>query len=307
MKTLLFGNGFNLLNGYATWKTLVKKIEDKTDSATIPNTLQFEAEVLQLPEHDADLFGFERDVFAYNKKGLQHTPNTEVILKSQIAERMKQYKSNALYSRIASMKNVSHYITTNYDDVLARTLISMGYVETEHIKIENTYSLRRRHSLEKQELQKHIWNIHGEILLPQTIMLGLHQYCGSVGRITEYLSGKYTYSVDKLQNVVDSIRERIEKGIDFPFSWIDLFFISDIVIIGLSLLYEEIDLWWILTRRKRLIRQGFPIQNHIYFCGPVDKGKQKLLETMNVEIINPSPKAESYEEKYNSVLDSLGW
>ncbi len=310
MKTIIFGNGLNLLNGYSTWNSLLKKIDDSKDIARIPNTLQFEAEVLSLPERELVDFTYYGKSITYNGKQHTYSIDSEKRLKADIAKEMESYRGNDLYSRIASMVDISHYVTTNYDDVMLRTLIQKGFTEYEHNKIENTYSLRRRVSLESGKSRKHIWNIHGEISTPQTIMLGLHQYCGSVGRITEYLNGKYSYSVDKEQKIVPSIKERLDgltRGDDFPFAWVDLFFISDIIIIGFSLLYEEIDLWWILTRRKRLMRQGEAIKNHIYFCGPVDPGKQKLLETMSVEIIEPSPKADSYEEKYNSALDKLGW
>lgn len=159
--------------------------------------------------------------------------DSEKRLKADIAQEMKSYKGNVLYSRIALIDDVSHYVTTNYDDVMLHTLIQKGFSEYEHNKIENTYSFRRRVSLKNGKNRKHIWNIHGEVSMPQTIMLGLHQYCGSVGRITEYLNGKYSFSLDKEQIIVHSINERLEglkSGAYFPFSWVDLFFISDIII-----------------------------------------------------------------------------
>lgn len=143
--------------------------------------------------------------------------------------------------------------------------------------------------------------------MPSTIMLGLHQYCESVGRITAYLNGKYSYSLNKEQTDIASIKERLSEGIDFPESWIDLFFISDVLMIGFGLLYEEIDLWWILASRKRLIRQGVALNNHVYYCGTVEPGKRKLLETLDVEIVEPSNWADDYATQYISELDKVGW
>ena len=57
------------------------------------------------------------------------------------------------------------------------------------------------------------------------------------------------------------------------------------------MIYEEIDLWWILTRRKRLMRQGANITNNIFYCGEVKSGKKKLFHTMGVNIIEPDAKA----------------
>lgn len=306
MKTILFGNGLNLLNDYSTWNDLLVRIDDKLDEDKIPNTMQFEAEVLGLPEKKSYAITFDGDPVTFEGKQVIFTENSEIDLKKKIAEEMTKYESNEIYQRIASMKSVTHFVTTNYDDVMKRSLESLGYKEYEHIKNENIYSLRRRVSLRNEEDErKHIWNIHGEISFPQTIMLGLHQYCGSVGRISEFLNGKYKYSKEKETLSLVKIQERLGEGIANPFSWIDLFFISDIYIIGFSLLYEEIDLWWILTRRKRLIRQGVNITNHIYFCGDVKPGKKKLLLTMGVEIIEPDIKARKYIDKYHSLLDKI--
>lgn len=307
MKTIFFGNGFNLLNDYSTWEDLLRKITVEKGEDKIPNILQFEAEVLPLPEKITEYVTFDDKLVTFDDKAVTWTISSETKLKAKIAEAMEKYESNDVYRRIAAMPEVSHYVTTNYDDVLKRTLEPMGYKEQSHVRAENTYSLRRRLTLANPDgNQKHIWNIHGEIASPPTIMLGLNQYCGSVGKISDYLNGNYDYKREKTKVIMPRIQDRLKSGIENPFSWIDLFFISDIYIIGFGLLYEEIDLWWILTRRKRLIRQGANIPNHIFFCGEVDSGKKQLLHTMGVEIIDPDAKAVEYRDKYHSVLDKIG-
>lgn len=305
MKTILFGNGLNLLNGYSTWEDLLMKIDDRKDDVKIPNTLQFEAEVLPLPEKKTVPVTLNGMQVILHAQPVTRTINTETGLKAKIAKAMNKFETNEIYQRIAEMSDVSHYVTTNYDDVLKRTLLDMGYLETEHIKIENTYSIRRRHSLAGVSDEKHIWNIHGEIDTPPTIMLGLNQYCGSVSKISDYLNGKYDFTQEKQKVIIPKIQERLRDGIEKPFSWLDLFFISDIYIMGFSLLYEEIDLWWILTRRKRLMRQGANITNNIFYCGEVMPGKKKLFHTMGVEIIEPDAKAVDYKDKYHSILDKI--
>lgn len=99
--------------------------------------------------------------------------------------------------------------------------------------------------------------------------------------------------------------DRLKDGIDEPFSWIDLFFIADIYMIGFGLLYDEIDLWWVLTRRKRLIRQGYDIKNRVYYCGNVDSGKEKLFATMGVKVIKPDAGKGDYKGQYMSLLDKI--
>lgn len=306
MKTLLFGNGLNQLNGYTTWEDLIKRINDNGDKHKIPNTLHYEAQILQQPYKVTELITYEGDPVMYNNEAVTFSFGTESSFKNGVAHDMKRYASNDVYQRIATMSAIVHYITTNYDQVLKQTLESIGYVEHEHVRSENTYSLRRRHTLRNEAgMLKHIWNIHGEIEAPQSIMLGLHQYCGSVGRISEYLNGKYKYKKEKLVLTMPKLVDRLKEDIEDPFSWLDLFFTTDVYIIGFGLLYDEIDLWWVLTRRKRLIRQGYDIKNHVYFCGNVDQGKAKLFSTMGIEVIKPDAAPNDYRGQYMSLLDRI--
>lgn len=308
MKTILFGNGLNLLNGYSTWKDLLERIDDKDDDTKIPNILQYEAEILPTPFKQKKVVTIEGEPVYFDKEPIIWSIGTETKLKTNIADEMKKYRSNEIYQRIASMQDITHMMTTNYDDVMKQTLEGYGYKETMHVKTENTYSIRRQIVLDRGGgSQKNIWNIHGEISVPQTIMLGLHQYCGSVSRISDYLAGKYSFKKGKETITIPKIQERLREGVEKPSSWIDLFFVSDVYIMGFSLLYEEIDLWWVLTRRKRLIRQGNPISNNIFFCGKVSPGKRRLLNIMDVDVIEPDSKIDDddFWGQYHSILDKI--
>ena len=305
MKTVLFGNGLNLLNHYTTWNDLIKRIDDKMDKYKIPNTLHYEAQVIPMPVKKGTLMFYD-DIITVDNKTISFTVDEEIKFKEDIAQRMKSYESNDIYLRLASMANIRHYLTTNYDEVLKNTLETVGFKEKEKNRIESIYSIRRRCTcVDKEGDVKCIWNIHGEISSPQTIMLGFNQYCGSVSRINEYLSGKYKYKAEKTSKVMPQITDRLNDGIDSPFSWVDLFFISDIYILGFGMLYDEIDLWWILTRRRRLMRQGVPINNRIFYCGFVDPGKRELYRIMGVEIISPDADPKDYEGQYKSIIDKI--
>lgn len=278
MKALLFGNGLNRLNGYTTWDDLVKRINDKDDKHRIPNTLHYEAQILQQPYKVTEAITYNGESVTYNDDEVTFTVGTESSFKNGVAHEMKGYVSNEVYQRVASIEGIDHYLTTNYDQVLKQTLEGIGYSEVEHVRAENTYSLRRRHSLQNTDgALKHIWNIHGDIDAPQTIMLGLYQYCGSVGRISEYMNGKYKYKREKQIQTVPKLLDHLKDGIEEPFSWIDLFYIADIYMIGFGLLYDEIDLWWVLTRRKRLIRQGYDIKNRGFYLNRVDPNGKSIM------------------------------
>lgn len=218
MKSLLFGNGLNQLNGYTTWDDLIKRINDDGDKHKIPNTLHYEAQILQQPYKVSEPITHEGVPVTYNNEEVTFSFGTESSFKNGVAHDMKLYASNDVYQRVASMNGIAHNMTTNYDQVLKQTFGDIGYMEQEHVRTENTYSLRRRHTLRNEAgMLKHIWNIHGEIDAPQSIILGLHQYCGSVGRISEYLNGKYKHKREKLVLTMPKLVERLKEGIEEPF------------------------------------------------------------------------------------------
>ena len=167
---------------------------------------------------------------------------------------------------------------------MEKTLNKNGFKSINWVRRETSYSLRRKIIMNNGKKEKCLWHCHGEIFSPKTIMLGLDQYCGSVGRISEYLSGKYKFKEGKDEVTVPKMSERLDGEFGSIHSWIDLFFNSNVYILGFSLLYEEIDIWWVLARRMRLKKQGKNINNQIMFFGEVEKGKEDLFKSIGVEV-----------------------
>jgi hypothetical protein len=77
--------------------------------------------------------------------------------------------------------------------------------------------------------------------------------------------------------------------------------------LGFGLGYEEIDIWYILTFRKRLIRKEIIPRNRFFYYSIVnntyDKDKMELLKTLDVDVIQISlDKGENaYEKAYNEI------
>ena len=94
-----------------------------------------------------------------------------------------------------------------------------------------------------------------------------------------------------------------------PLSWIDLFFTHDIHIIGFSLQYEEVDLWWILNKRQRYKRKFAHenlINNKIFYYGYVDCNKEKLLNKFGVQVYSlNSKRTKDYTEEYQHYIDVI--
>jgi hypothetical protein len=315
---ILFGNGFNLLNGGISWNELLKKISTGTLLTGIPNTLQYETIILSQEYYKHVPFvtsDGRRFITADCKEFNVREKPIEEVIKEKIKEVLINFTSNSAYEHLNAL-NVEHYLTTNYDQTLYDHLRNNGYKKGESNNIEALYSIRRKFGLKNHDGKcTYIWPIHGTIMHPKSIMLGLDHYCGSVGKINEYIKGKYEYSIDGEPKAFKDLIARLKnKECDPPFSWIDLFFTHNIHIIGLGLEFDEIDLWWILNRRQRYIKRyegdGL-ITNKIYYYGNVDQNKKSLLEQLGVTVISFRKKGLSqssptyYEIQYKYFLDKI--
>jgi S-adenosylmethionine:tRNA-ribosyltransferase-isomerase (queuine synthetase) len=93
-------------------------------------------------------------------------------------------------------------------------------------------------------------------------------------------------------------------------SWVDLFTETNVHIVGFGLAFEEIDLWYLLTRRMRRIKQGEPISNQIFFYQIAEKDKYdnavtQMLTAVGVEVIpieiNNSKDKEDWKKAYQKI------
>ena len=140
-------------------------------------------------------------------------------------------------------------------------------------------------------------------------MLGLDQYGGALARVQDYVKGKFTEKTKENKDQKNhegeySIYRRLSSEIEFDaskygftdngtplVSWIDAFFFANLHIIGITIDFSEIDIWWLLSRRARLLKNRL-VTNKIYYYTtfPLSKihqhlPKLRLLERMGVEVI----------------------
>jgi len=129
------------------------------------------------------------------------------------------------------------------------------------------------------------WNIHGNIEWHESMMLGLYEYC-------DYIRG-------------------FNKLFKEEYSWLNAMLTSNVFILGFGLGYEEIDLWYFLVSRKRLIRDKKIPANKIVFYVLEDKGydigKMKMLEALDVEVdLIPFDWSEdAYQKAYDIIYDKI--
>ena len=267
-KTLFLGNGINRLTNLGVgWNDVISALASDVGGEellkykeNIPFTLIYE--------------GFSSKKLENSKRGI--TP-----LKEKVANLLSKMVSNPYHERIMNL-GMKHIITSNYDYSLENSISEIS--DFEFFRNETRYSVFRRVKV----ANSNIWHIHGEVEKPATITLGHEQYSGQLEHLRKHLTSK------------DASPFRIHQSgfenSDLKYSWGDVFLRDEIHIVGFSLDYSEVDIWWLLTFKAQ-----YEARYHIK-CGPTiyyywssgpkkekDKGKIELLKSLKINV----------EEKFN--------
>jgi hypothetical protein len=293
-KTFFFGNGLNYLSKSALgWDELLIELmlEDKFEMKFLPNLLTYERIRLNWNSENGEL-------------------------KDKISERLKYQPSNEYYKKILGI-NFDNYVTTNYDYALVNSHLELDSMNSiSNNSTEQLYSIRRNSSLlnSSKETVGKIWNIHGELNFPKSIMLGMNHYCGSVGKIDGYLKGTYTFDHKETHSPILTIEEKLKTKKFDNYSWVELFFSSNVHIAGFSLDFSEIDLWWILTRRARL-KSLSNVENKIYYYTKpliqvtkeieLEQRKRETLKALDVNIVEIEILNEDYQGQWNEFINIM--
>lgn len=301
--TLLIGNGLNRLAlENISWEDLLKNLSTrlgykyKETDKDKPLPLFFEEVILRKYQ----------DYYSGIKEAKQF-----------IAEELIKLVPNQYHSDIKTL-GLNAILTTNYDYLIEKGIYA-GFTRENigSVTQEQTHSLFRR--IEIKEIS--IWHIHGEIndfknnsprgkFRPNTILLGFDQYTNYLREIQKYVK-EYIYSSDRKLIIRKSIFRKIKDGdaLDIN-SWIDYFFCNNLIILGLTLDFSEIDLWWILTYRSIYIQnmlQKISVNRIFYlvpcFDQPNNINKHELLEALGVSILEIQ--AKNYEDFYRKSFEKI--
>lgn len=297
MKTILFGNGLNYMSkSHISWTSLLDKIkgENLFENGSLPYTMIYERSILGSP------ISFD----TLTKK--------EEAIKISLANMLNEFPSNIYFEKLSEL-NVQNYLTTNYDYAFLNVYQGKKNINIVNKSTEGIYSIRRHKDIFiDDKLVSKLWHIHGEIEVPPSIMLGLDQYCGSVAKIDNYVKGRYEYQEQKMIVRTPSISDKLSDKSKFDnSSWIELFFNSDIHIIGLGLDFSEIDLWWVLNKRARFMLENNTkelISNKIiYYTTAENEDQLNLLKALNIHIIKISLDGSSneYQRAYDNILTRI--
>ncbi len=262
-KALFLGNGINLLTkGAKSWLNVLEELSRKVQQ---PN-------LVKLADYKPFTLIYEAICSRFFKGGNRN----DSILKQHVADLLREMGHNIYHHNFLEL-GANHIITTNYDYCLEQSISPRVFHN--NMSRETSFSLFRR----TKSLSTQIWHIHGEIDYPKTIMLGHEQYGRYLRRLCDYLTSKNKKSPFMLgkQEFDDSDK----------YSWTDVFLRDEIHIIGSSLDYSEIDLWWLLSYKSRIQK------THKFTCGPTyyyhwtgkkendrDKARIQLLESLGVKV-----------------------
>lgn len=283
--TVVFGNGINLLSENSiSWTDLLSQIkgENQFPHDSLPYTMVYE------------------QIYMGMHRARESERVDELKIKNKIAEALSSQESNDVYQLLAGLE-VEHYLTTNYDYAFEKALA----LTSQSSSSEEIYSLRRKRKYQSGGEEKYLWNIHGEIDNPKSIMLGLDHYCGSVSKIDAYVKGNYKYSAHGESVSVDPMIVKLKSGKFCYTSWVDLFFSSNVHILGLSLDYSETDLWWILNKRARFAADNLIKNNIYYYVDKIEVQKLGLLESFGVTVVVVDKVDGSYESMYRQAIAQI--
>lgn len=206
---------------------------------------------------------------------------SEINFKHKIAIQLSNLQSNSHLQRLAELP-IDNFITTNYDFTLENTWGT-------HKKIQHKGHVEKYPIWYHVEVAgKNVWHIHGDVITPKNLIIGYNEYCGMITKITKYVNDP-----NKETNALPS--------------WVEVMLHNDIHIIGLGLSFSEIDLWHLLTIRKRLINED-KIKNKIYFYEKHDKiedenTKRRLFSLLGIDYVTiPS---DNYDDFYESAIDRI--
>jgi hypothetical protein len=211
---------------------------------------------------------------------------TEVDIKNFIATEILKLEPNNVHKEILQ-SGARNILTTNYDFTFEKLMTkNLNELQNDGIVKETTYNVFRHHNFNDYIF----WHIHGDANNPLTITLGYEHYSGYLQQMRDYVvtgtGGAYKV---KFNSIIKRFKGSNSLQVN---SWLDFFFKDNIFIIGLTLDFIEIHLWWLLTFRQRaILTSELPLTNNIYYFFPTSIANQitaKLELLKNVGVITYS-------------------
>ena len=290
-KTLFLGNGINLLEteNKVSWKGILNDLAQKVGGHSL----------LEMQEDKPFTLIYETLCLNFIQK---NNIKQDLSFKQYISNLMLRMTPNNFHTKFLEL-GVKNIITTNYDYSFEKTNC-IQYCRHD-LKSESRYSAYRRTKVGNT----YIWHIHGEIELSRSIMLGYEHYGGYLQKIRKYVLPSQSQKEGKEKNIANLKRifDREQTN-----SWVDLFLRDDVSILGFSLDYSEIDIWWLLVFKSQCkARYGIDPGKTIYYhwtdkkVNNRDEAKLQLLKALGVDV-HSKYEVTSFCSCYDEFLEGFG-
>lgn len=252
MNTLVLGNGFSrsIFKEMPSWEHLFKDYESNIKNYT----MLYEVSLVK------------------GKKRTENLMKQELIREIEKSHTLENIDENLLdwekFGEYLVQNNIYNIITTNYDKGLELILCDIceyEEIEPKDLVKEEIYSIRTYKEYIDKKSNHHVklWKIHGDIDRIKSITFGFDQYCGSLSKLSEYIKGNYKSAKGPACEV--SMKQKCKTQQFDNLSWAELFFNTNVYIVGLGLDFSEIDIWWLLNKHIRIKNEVPEVKNRICY------------------------------------------
>jgi hypothetical protein len=182
--------------------------------------------------------------------------------KEIIAKKMKRLQPDEVHGKLMRLP-VTNILTTNYDFCLEKAL--QPDIEPE---LADWGTQEKRYCLfirRRAGPDKYVFHIHGDIAQPESIIIGHEAYvesCSNIRRFTnmwvrDEKTGKWKRGQGNHYSGIGWQRAKFRDGSGTlnpkkPHSWVDLFMLRDVHVVGFGLEFTEVDIWYLLSYKARL-------------------------------------------------------
>lgn len=289
-KVLLVGNGINNIKQDYRWVDLINNLVNYIGASG------------QIRMDDKPFPMLYEEIFV---EAVKNRRFKESDIKNFIAREVSNLEPNDVH-RLIVETGAEHILTTNYDLTLEKLFIQTpGDLKNNGMIKESTFSLFRHYKINKTNF----WHIHGDANISGSITLGYEHYSGYLQQMRNYVANG-TGTAYKIK--FDPLIRRLKNKSFSISSWVDLFFTHDVYIIGLTMDFIEIHLWWLLTFRQRLkLIKQVPVKNNIVYFYPDVLAKKIQNKLDLLRSIGVTPFSIAYAENnktkyYQTVLKKIG-
>jgi hypothetical protein len=258
--TLFVGNGFSraIFQGVPSWSSLFGNVDNSI--------------------RDIQNYTYLYEIFRLElgQKGLDEGQIKEKFVKKirMFSDQLSRNVDHTLnkFGDLLRTHNINNIITTNYDNGIEHILQNAcGYHKETPEKLvpEKIYSIRTYKSFYNETANHRIklWKIHGDLDRVKSITLGFDQYCGALSKLEDYVKGSYysTHGEPSPKCETPMLKKCKNPDLFDHISWAELFFNTNVYIVGFGMDFSEIDIWWLLNKRARIKLEVSEIQNSIIY------------------------------------------